>query len=84
MSFTYNSSTITLQGSPIALPTSTSFHYFKQFLHVDPIASLHLLSFSPISIATIDTLIDTSPSFSNLPSSIENLLSYYLLHFLYA
>ncbi|XP_058752398.1 uncharacterized protein LOC131625563 [Vicia villosa] len=47
ITFNHNNSPMTLQGDSATLPKHTTFHQFKQLVHQDSIASLHLMIFHP-------------------------------------
>ncbi|XP_058783052.1 uncharacterized protein LOC131657702 [Vicia villosa] len=80
ITFNHNNQPMTLTGDPKSLPTSTTFHQFRQLVHTDAIASLHLMFLQPMDSNPPPnniTNLQVDNSSSELPVEISHLLQRY-------
>lgn len=55
ITFNHNNSSITLKGDPKTHITHTTFHKLNYLIHINSIASLHLMSFNTLDYPTYTT-----------------------------
>lgn len=79
LSFTHQNTPTTLTGDSTNIPTPTFFTQLCHLLHNNSVASLHLLTFQPLSTTTTLVSLDSPLEFhgsnlNSLPQTIQNIL----------